>query len=103
MRTSSCSSTPTCRVRNRSIPTETSKSVRGFTRTGGVLSNDTDPDGDALEAVLLGGPTNGTLALAADGSFSYQQDGSETLSDSFVYEARGKLVGKVLGIPSSCE
>jgi hypothetical protein len=61
----------------------------------GVLANDTDADADALEAALLSGPANGTLTLAADGSFSYQHDGSETLSGSFVYEARGKVVGKV--------
>ena len=37
----------------------------------GVLSNDTDPDGDALTAILETGPTNGTLALSSDGSFTY--------------------------------
>src|SRR5207244_13426636 len=37
----------------------------------GVLSNDTDPDGDALTAVLVSSPAHGTLALNANGSFSY--------------------------------
>ena len=34
----------------------------------GVLANDTDVDGDALTAVLVTGPANGTLTLNADGS-----------------------------------
>src|SRR5205807_2679353 len=37
----------------------------------GVLTNDTDVDGDRLTAVLVSGPSHGTLALNADGSFSY--------------------------------
>ncbi|MCB8942743.1 MAG: tandem-95 repeat protein [Ardenticatenaceae bacterium] len=37
----------------------------------GVLDNDTDGDGDALTAVLDTNPTNGTLSLNADGSFTY--------------------------------
>jgi len=37
----------------------------------GVLGNDTDSDGDALTAALLTAPTNGSVDLAADGSFTY--------------------------------
>ena len=40
----------------------------------GVLGNDTDPDGDALSAVLVSGPSNGTLTLNADGSFTLHAD-----------------------------
>ena len=54
-----------------------------------VLANDTDPDGDALTVTTtpVSGPSNGTLILNADGTFSYTHDGSETTSDEFVYEA----------------
>ncbi|MFC2105368.1 tandem-95 repeat protein [Candidatus Bipolaricaulota bacterium] len=56
----------------------------------GLLSNDTDPDvGDVLtvSATAMSGPSNGSsLALHADGSYDYTHDGSETTSDSFVYE-----------------
>jgi len=55
----------------------------------GVLSNDSDPDNDPMSAVVVSGPTNGTLTLNADGSFVYTprplhstQDGS----DSFTYQ-----------------
>src|SRR5204862_59085 len=37
----------------------------------GVLSNDSDVDGDTLSAVLLSGPANGSLILNSNGSFSY--------------------------------
>ena len=54
---------------------------------GGVLANDTDPDGDPLTAVLVSGPANGTLALNADGSFTYTPTTGFSGSDSFVYKA----------------
>ncbi len=37
----------------------------------GVLANDVDVDGDALTATLVTGPVDGTLNLAANGSFTY--------------------------------
>ena len=37
----------------------------------GVLSNDSDVDGDALAAALLSGPADGELAFFADGSFVF--------------------------------
>jgi VCBS repeat-containing protein len=37
----------------------------------GVLGNDTDVDGDTLHAAVVSGPSHGSLALGADGSFSY--------------------------------
>lgn len=53
-----------------------------------VLANDTDPEGDNLTATTtpVSGPSNGTLLLNADGSFSYTHDGGPSTSDSFVYE-----------------
>ncbi len=38
----------------------------------GVLGNDTDPDGDALTAVLVNNATTGSLNFNQDGSFDYQ-------------------------------
>ena len=59
-----------------------------FQEAPGVLGNDSDPDGDPLilSTTVLNGPTNGTLSLNPDGSYSYSHDGSETTSDSFEYE-----------------
>ena len=59
----------------------------GGTVGGKVLTNDTDVEGDALKAVLVSGPSNGTLTLNPDGSFSYSHDGGDTSSDSFTYKA----------------
>jgi VCBS repeat-containing protein len=53
----------------------------------GVLTNDSDPDGDALSAVLVSGPTNGILTLNADGSFEYTPNADFTGADSFTYTA----------------
>jgi len=53
----------------------------------GVLANDTDPDGDALTAVLVTGPSHGRLNLAADGSFTYTPDANWNGADGFTYKA----------------
>lgn len=55
----------------------------------GVLKNDTDPNGDALTAVLMvdDGPTNGTLTFNTDGSFMYVPNQAFKGADSFKYRA----------------
>jgi PKD repeat protein/flagellar hook assembly protein FlgD len=53
----------------------------------GVLGNDSDPDGDALTAVVIGAPSNGQLDLVADGSFTYMPDAGFVGTDSFTYAA----------------
>ena len=52
-----------------------------------VLANDTDVENNTLNAVLVTGPSNGTLTLNANGTFSYVHNGSETTADSFTYRA----------------
>jgi VCBS repeat-containing protein len=53
----------------------------------GALANDTDADGDPLEAVLETGPTNGVLTLNLDGSFTYTPNANFFGTDSFTYRA----------------
>jgi VCBS repeat-containing protein len=53
----------------------------------GVLGNDSDPDGDALTAVLGSGPSHGTLTLNANGSFTYTPAANFNGSDAFTYRA----------------
>jgi VCBS repeat-containing protein len=55
--------------------------------TPGVLGNDSDVDGDALTAVLVAGPSHGTLTLNADGSFIYAPNANFNGSDAFTYKA----------------
>jgi VCBS repeat-containing protein len=52
----------------------------------GVLANDSDADGNALTPVLETEPVHGTLALNADGSFTYTPAADYTGTDSFSYK-----------------
>ena len=54
----------------------------------GVLANDIG----AVSAIRVGGPSNGTLTLNADGSFSYRPDEDFVGVDSFTYKARNGAV-----------
>jgi VCBS repeat-containing protein len=51
----------------------------------GVLANDTSIEGAPLKATLVAAPSNGTLTLAADGSFIYTPRADFHGSDSFRY------------------
>ena len=51
------------------------------------LSNDSDADGDTLTAAEVSGPSNGTLTLNTDGSFTYTPNANFNGSDSFTYQA----------------
>ena len=53
----------------------------------GVLGNDSDADGDALMALLVTGPTSGTLTLNPNGSFGYTLTPNFAGTDSFTYRA----------------
>ncbi len=53
----------------------------------GVLGNDSDPNGDALQAALVTAPARGTLALHADGSFIYTPTANLNGPDAFTYRA----------------
>jgi len=53
----------------------------------GVLANDLPGTGTNLFAVLLQGPTNGTLTLSSNGGFTYRPDTNFLGTDSFTYEA----------------
>ena len=64
--------------------------------TTSLLANDTDGDGDPLTAVLVTNPTEGTLTLNPDGTFSYVHGGGNLSSDSFTYSAND---GKINGVP----
>jgi hypothetical protein len=57
----------------------------------GVLANDSNGGAPAMTAVLLAGTTNGTLALAADGSFTYLPITNYFGPDSFTYKANNGL------------
>jgi hypothetical protein len=51
----------------------------------GVLKNDTDADGDHLQAVLVDGGGSGSLTLQSNGSFSFKSGGSYVGPRTFTY------------------
>jgi VCBS repeat-containing protein len=53
----------------------------------GVLTNDTDVEGDGLTAVLDTNVTSGTLTFNSDGSLTYVPDANFCGTDSFTYHA----------------
>lgn len=53
----------------------------------GVLANDWDDDGDALEVIQISGPAHGTLTLNLDGSFDYWPEAGFSGTDAFTYLA----------------
>lgn len=54
----------------------------------GVLSNDTDVDGDTLTAFLLTQPAHGTVSLLQNGNFTYTPTANYAGPDSFSYQCR---------------
>jgi VCBS repeat-containing protein len=80
---------PTAKADSYSTP----KGVELVVAAPGVLENDTDPEGDTLSAVLATDVSHGTLALAADGSFTYAPDAGYSGQDSFTYKANDGTSG----------
>ena len=68
---------------NYSVSANTTLSVAA----PGVLANDSDPNNDALTAMLIGSVTHGTLQLNANGSFTYTPATNFNGTDSFAYAA----------------
>ncbi|MGH1392461.1 MAG: Ig-like domain-containing protein, partial [Trichormus sp.] len=58
----------------------------------GVLSNDTDAQSDPLTAAVVQAPSNGSLTLNTDGSFSYTPNAGFIGTDSFTYLANDSKV-----------
>jgi VCBS repeat-containing protein len=61
----------------------------------GVLSNDSDPEGSTLTAMLATGATHGQLALSSSGSFTYVPNTNFFGTDSFTYRARDGAANSV--------
>lgn len=53
----------------------------------GVLTNDSDVDGDTLRAILVSDVSNGTLSLSTNGAFTYVPGADFNGTDSFTYHA----------------
>ena len=53
----------------------------------GVLSNDSDPDGNPITAVKVTNPAHGTATLGANGALTYVPTTGYSGADSFTYKA----------------
>jgi len=74
----------------------------------GVLVTDSDPDGDALTALLVTDVSNGTLSLSSDGGFTYTPDAGFFGGDSFAYKANdgdedSNTVGVTINVKNTVE
>jgi VCBS repeat-containing protein len=58
----------------------------------GVLSNDTDADGNSLGALIVTSPSHGALALNVNGGFAYVPAANYSGPDSFTYKANDGTV-----------
>ena len=81
---------------NDNVPVANNDAVTvdaGATATITVLGNDTDADlpADSLTVIKMSDPAHGTLTLNADGTFTYVNDSSAELSDSFTYKVNDGL------------
>ena len=56
-----------------------------MSRTNGLIANDVDVNGDALTAMLVDPPVQGTVSLAADGSFVYTPVANDSGTVTFSY------------------
>ncbi|MEO7342211.1 MAG: Ig-like domain-containing protein, partial [Luteolibacter sp.] len=65
----------------------TNQNVTLTVAAAGVLANDTDADFDSLSAVLVSGPSHGSVTLNPDGGFSYIPTSGYNGPDSFAYKA----------------
>ena len=52
-----------------------------------VLANDTDPQNNPLTAILVSGPSHGSLTLNSNGSFTYSPNPDYNGPDTFTYKA----------------
>jgi VCBS repeat-containing protein len=69
----------------------TDKNVALNIAAPGVMTNDSDPNGDPISAFLDTNPTNGSVTLNADGSFSYTPNTDYVGPDSFTYHVKDFL------------
>ncbi|HSP39831.1 MAG TPA: Ig-like domain-containing protein, partial [Gillisia sp.] len=65
----------------------------------GILSNDSDADGDTLTALLQANVTNGNLSLNSNGSFTYTPNNNFVGNDIFTYVANdGSLNSNIANV-----
>ena len=74
----------------------------------GVLANDTDAEGDALTAQLVRAPSQGTVVLNANGSFTYTPNENAFGTDTFTYRAHDGMdpsntVTVTIRVQAGCE
>ncbi len=104
--TSSAPATVTISVTTNFPPVANNDSYNTVTNTPlvvlapGVLANDTDANGDSLTAVLVSGPTQGTLSLTNNGGFIYTPSNNYAGPDSFTYQASDGLTNSGIAVVS---
>jgi VCBS repeat-containing protein len=89
--TISVTSTNTAPVAMNDAYTVDQDETLNVTSANGLLANDEDNELANMTAQLVAGPTNGTVNLMANGSFTYTPAAGFSGSDSFTYRANDGL------------
>lgn len=66
----------------------TEDTTLNVTDANGVLQGASDPDGNAISAILVSNGTKGVVTLNTDGSFSYVPGANQNGTDTFSYQLR---------------
>nr|MBN1228418.1 tandem-95 repeat protein [Anaerolineae bacterium] len=72
--------------------------TRLIVAAGGVLDNDSDPDGDALWVRLVSGVSHGRLALSPGGGFTYTPSPGYTGADYFTYRVSDGILSSDIAV-----
>lgn len=77
---------------------ETTKNTKLILPAPGVMSNDTDVNGDTFYASLVNSTANGTLAFKANGSFEYTPNNNYIGTDTFRYRVYDGFLSAVVTV-----
>ncbi len=84
---------PLLTANNDSYTTNEGQTLVITTSSGVIANDDIAGSGSVIASVIVGPAYASSFSLNSDGSFSYQHDGSESVTDTFVYSINNNAGG----------